>query len=101
MPTMEHLKKDMARHEKHAKEKESRKHGTNEKRSNKKHHFNVKQLDDGSFHVEHREEGEDDSDSGIYRDETTSAHKNINSVAKHMKDCCGGGGPDMGNSEVE
>ena len=101
MPTMEHLKKDMARHEKHAKEKSARKHGTKEKRSAKKHHFNVKQLDDGSFHVEHREEGEDDSDSGIYQDGTTSTHKNINAVTKHMKDCCGGGGPDGANSEME
>lgn len=101
MALAEHLKKDMERHEKHAKEKKTRKEGTKEGRSNKKHHFNVKQLDDGSFHVEHREEGEDDSDSGIYRDGETSAHKNINSVAKHMKDCCGGGGPDGANSEME
>lgn len=101
MATSEHLKKDLARHEKTAKDKKTRKEGTKESRKGGKHHFNVKQLDDGSFHVEHREEGEDDSDSGIYRDGETSAHKNVNSVTKHMKECCGGGGPDGGNSEVE
>ncbi len=91
MAIAEHLKKDLERHEKHAKEKKTRKEGSKEKRTNKKHHFNVKHLDDGSYQVEHREEGEDDSDSGIYRDGETSSHKNINSVTKHMKACCGEG----------
>lgn len=101
MALAEHLKKDLARHEKHATEKKRRKEGSKESRKVKKHHFHVKNLDDGTFQVEHREEGEDDSDSGIYRDGETSSHKNINSVAKHMKDCCGGGGPDTANSEME
>jgi hypothetical protein len=99
MAVAEHLKKDLERHEKKSKESKSRKEGSKESRTGKKHHFNVKQLDDGSFHVEHREQGENDSDSGIYTDGETSAHKNINSVTKHMKDCCGGAGEENEKEE--
>lgn len=90
MKISEHLAKDMKHHAKKHAEKKAATTGE------KKHHsFHVKQAHDGSgYVVETTEEGGND-----FRPPSTSVHKSLGSVKRHMEDCCQDNSMDKGDEE--
>ena len=77
----EGLRKSQAKHEaKESKSKEKKEH------KGGLHHFEVHELDDGTFHVKHHQ-GEHHSYMPEHMKETS--HKSIHHVAKHLKESVG------------
>lgn len=74
--------------------RDMKKHTSKEKKSKEVHHFTVTPAKGG--HVVETHFGHS---MGEYQEPSTSVHKSMSSVAKHMKACCGEGGGEGGDEE--
>lgn len=104
MAISDHLKRDVERHSKKSAERKAA------VPSKKVHRFEVTPASDGSgYHVETSYRNQEAMGKGgaIYSEysspsaRTTSVHKSISGVAKHMKDCCGESGKNVTDGDQE